>query len=115
MLCLVLQVLCIHLLHFLLNKNEERRIKFYILVIQMHQFQFDLIRFLSKNNWNKHEETYKKNSHWALIIKFLTPGLTHELRNPVNNWLDWLIRTNHRKNYIICMLTRELKVWRIRA
>ena len=29
----------------------------------------------------------------ALFTSFLTPGLTLELYNPLDDWLDWLIST----------------------
>ena len=51
----------------------------------------------------------------TLFTKFLTPGLTHELCNPLDDWLDWLISTSHQADYIIRRLTRELKVWWIKA
>ena len=55
------------------------------------------------------------NTIWALFNKFLTPGLTYKLCNPLDDWLDWLILTNHRMGYIIRRLIRKLKVWWIRA
>ena len=56
----------------------------------------------------------QKKSLRALFTKFLTPELTHELCNPLNDWLDWWIPTNHRTDYTIRGSTRELKVWWIR-
>ena len=60
-----------------------------------------------KNNLNE----LNTKTLTALFTKFLTPGLTHKLCNPPDDWLDWLISTNHRTDYIIRWLTREIKVW----
>ena len=49
-----------------------------------------------------------------LFTKLLTPGLTCELCNPFDDWLESTCQTNHPEDYIICGLTRELKVWWIR-
>ena len=46
----------------------------------------------------------------AWFTKFLTPGLIRKLGNPLDDWLDWLIPTNHREGYLIRRLTRELKI-----
>ena len=46
-----------------------------------------------------------------LFTKFLTPGLTCEFCNPLGNWLNWWILTNHQAEYKIRGLTRELKSW----
>ena len=35
----------------------------------------------------------------ALFTNFSTPGLTYKLCNPLDNWLDWLIPTNHQTDY----------------
>ena len=51
----------------------------------------------------------------ALFTKFLTPGLTQELDNPLDDWLNWLIPTNQRAGYLIRRIIRELKIWWIRA
>ena len=45
---------------------------------------------------------------WALFTNFLTPGLTREVGNPLD---DWLITTHHRAGYLIPRLIRELKIW----
>ena len=50
------------------------------------------------------------NTLRTLFTKFLNPGITHELYNPLIDWLNWLISTNHRTDYIIHKLTRKLKV-----
>ena len=42
--------------------------------------------------------------------KSLTPWLTHKLCNPLDDWLDRLIPTKHRMDYIIRRSTQELKV-----
>ena len=47
----------------------------------------------------------------ALFTKFLTPVLTREFCNPLDDWLDWLIPANHQVDYKICELTPELKSW----
>ena len=47
----------------------------------------------------------------ALFTKFLTPGLTREFCNPLDDWLDWLIPANHQADYKIRGLTQELKSW----
>ena len=49
-----------------------------------------------------------------LFTKLLTPGLTHELCNSQDDWLDCLILANHWIYYIIRRLTRQLRVWWIR-
>ena len=36
----------------------------------------------------------------ALFIKFLTPRLTHELDNPLDDWLNWLNPTKHQACYL---------------
>ena len=54
-------------------------------------------------------------THSPLFTKLLTPGLTHSLCKPLDDWLDWLIPTNHRTNYIFRWLTQKLKVWWMRA
>ena len=46
----------------------------------------------------------------TLFTKFLTSGLTGKLCYPLDDWLDWLIPTNHQTDYIILRLTRKLKV-----
>ena len=51
----------------------------------------------------------------ALFTKFSIPGLTLELNNPPNDWLDWSTRTNHQAGYLIHLLTAELKIYLIRA
>ena len=43
--------------------------------------------------------------HRALFTNFLTPGLTREFCNPLDDWLDWLIPTNHQAGYLIRKLT----------
>ena len=50
-------------------------------------------------------------SLWDLFTKFLTPGLIREFCNPLDDWLDWLIPTNHQPDYKIRWLTHELKSW----
>ena len=47
----------------------------------------------------------------ALFTKFLTPSLSNEFCNPLDDWLDWLIPTNHQADYKIRRLTQELKSW----
>ena len=47
----------------------------------------------------------------TLFTKFLTPGLIREFCNPMDNWLNWLIPTNHQADYKIRVLTQELKSW----
>ena len=45
----------------------------------------------------------------ALFTKFLTPGLTHEFYNPLDDWLSWLIPANHQADNKIRGLTQQLK------
>ena len=45
----------------------------------------------------------------TLFTKFLTPGLTHKSCNMQHDWLDWLISTNHRTDYVIRKLIRDKK------
>ena len=45
----------------------------------------------------------------ALFTKFLTPGLTCEINNPLDDWLESISSTNHPTGYIIRRITRELK------
>ena len=47
----------------------------------------------------------------ALFTKLITPGLTCELCNPFDDWLESISPTNHPADYIICGLTREFKIW----
>ena len=49
--------------------------------------------------------------HRALFTEFLTSGLTRELDNPLDDWLNWLIPTNHQGDYKIRGLTQELRSW----
>ena len=65
------------------------------------------IFYVTEKNTLKDFRQYRKSS----VI--LSPGLTHELCNPLNVWLGWLIPTNHRTDNIISQLTQEIKVWRI--
>ena len=51
------------------------------------------------------------NRHRPLFTKFLTPGLTRELCNQRNDWLESTSSTNHPADYIIRGLTQELKIW----
>ena len=51
----------------------------------------------------------------TLFTKFLTTGRTQKLCNPLDGWLDCLIPANPQTDYIICMLTWDFKVWRIRT
>ena len=57
----------------------------------------------------------QKNLIWAFFTKFLTPGLTSKLGNPLDVWLDRLILTNHLANHLIRRLIQELKILWIRA
>ena len=52
---------------------------------------------------------------WPLFTKLLTSELTQEFCNPLDDWLNWWIQTNHQTDYIIRWSTLELKVWWIRA
>ena len=47
----------------------------------------------------------------ALFTNFLTPRLTYELDNPLDDWLELISPTNHPAGYIIPCLIRELKIW----
>ena len=47
----------------------------------------------------------------ALFTNCLTPMLTRELYNQFDDWLEATRTTNHPVCYIICGLTRELKIW----
>ena len=48
---------------------------------------------------------------WALFTNFLTPVLTREFCNPLDNWLESISPTNHPADYKIRGLTQELKSW----
>ena len=52
-----------------------------------------------------------KNTDRPLFTKLLTPGLTCELCNSFDDWLELVSPTNHSADYIICGLTQELKIW----
>ena len=83
----------------------------FIFLIEIFKFQTE--KNISERTW---QESY--NSFWedrTLFTKFLTPRLTQELCYPLDDWLDWLIPANHRTDYIIRRLIRELNVWWIRA
>ena len=71
--------------------------------------------YLKMNSWIIIQIFLSFKTFRALFTKFLTPGLIHELCNPLDDWLDWLIPTDDRSGYIIRRLIRELKVWWIRA
>ena len=46
----------------------------------------------------------------AFFIKFLTPGLTREFCNPLDDLLNWLISINHQADYKIRGLIRSM-IW----
>ena len=54
-------------------------------------------------------------SHRALFTKFFTPGKIRKSSSSLDDWLDWLIPTNHWTCYLKCKLTWELKIWWMRA
>ena len=45
----------------------------------------------------------------TLFTNFLTPGLSRELGNALNDWLDWLIPTNHRVGYLNLQVKPRVK------
>ena len=47
----------------------------------------------------------------VLFTNFLTPGLTCELCNPLDDWLESAGLTNHPAGHVIRGLTQELKIW----
>ena len=76
-------------------------------VVTFDEISHDIKHFsVDLKTWSR-----SKSTLWALFTKFLTPGLTREFCNPLDDWLGWFIPTNHRTDYIIHMLTQELKVW----
>ena len=52
--------------------------------------------------------------HRLLFTKLLIPELTCELCNPFDDWLESTSPTNHREDYVIRVLTQELKFWWLR-
>ena len=53
------------------------------------------------NNLITHLRVKKYTTLRPLFTNFLTSVLTYKLCNPQDDWLDWLIRTHPRTDYII--------------
>ena len=66
---------------------------------------------ISKTFWRQKPYLISRSfeTPMPLFTKLLTPGLTCELCNPFDDWLEPTSPTNHLADYIICVLTRELK------
>ena len=70
---------------------------------------------LHNSHFNLGEKKMVNKGLRVFFTKHLTFELIHKLCNVLDDWLDWLIPTNHRTDYITGKLTQGLKVWWIRA
>ena len=63
--------------------------------------------------WERTKFICNVHNTCSLFTKLLTPGLTCELCNPFDDWLESISPTNHAADYLIRELIQELKIWRI--
>ena len=98
---------------FYINNIHRDQFNRIILCFSMLKIETLCILYLKANALYYTWITY--TNFRAIFTKFLTPRLNHELCNPLDDWSDRLIPTNHRIDCIIRRLIRDLKNWWIRA
>ena len=69
---------------------------------------------INRQNWGGGGIRHNQQNTMALFTKLLTPGLTCELCNLFDDWLESTSPTNHPADCIIYRLIRKSKSWRTR-
>ena len=63
------------------------------------------------SDFNFYNNKENIETHRALFTNFLTPVLTREFCNPLDDWLESTSPTNNPADYKIRVLTSESKNW----
>ena len=64
------------------------------------------------HNYSLHFATYFMLQIEGFVHKiFISWGLPHKIGNPLDDWLDWSIPTNHEAGCLIQRFTQKLKIW----